>query len=184
MSFINPINLQGTDTYFSPESKAYFSGMEKYPDYSPEIRRFIYLFVLLIAQGVESASIGGDITVNTNLTRYGSPYVVTQDLTVADNAVLTIQPGVELHFHAGVAFQVKGSLQAKGNSRERIIFRKIPTNITVNVDDLNVTSPYNDGIRLRGGKNYRVGRLEIFLRGSWGTVCHDSFDIKDAQVNV
>lgn len=157
--------------------------MEKYPDYSPVIRKVISLLLLLVTQQVDTASLGGHITVNTNLTQDKSPYVVVQDVVVADNATLDIRPGVELYFHAGVAFQVKGSLQAKGNSREKIIFKKIPTNKTVNVDDLNVTSPYNDGIRLRGGKNYRVGRLEIFLRGSWGTVCHDSFDIKDAQVS-
>lgn len=166
-----------------PDSKTHPPGMEKYPDYSaPVLRRVISLLLLLVTQ-VDTASLGGHITINTNLTRDKSPYVVTQDVVVADNATLNISPGVELHFHAGVAFQVKGSLQAKGNSREKIIFKKIPTNKTINVDDLNVTSPYNDGIRLRGGKNYRVGRLEIFLRGSWGTVCHDSFDIKDAQVS-
>ena len=157
--------------------------MGKYPDYSPVIRRVISLLLLLVTRQVDSASLGGPITVNTNLTRDNSPYVVAQDFVVADNASLYIRPGVELHFHVGVAFQIKGSLQAKGSAREKIVFRKIPTNRTVNVDDLNVTSPYNDGIRLRGGKNYRVGLLEIFLRGSWGTVCDDAFDIKDAQVS-
>ena len=141
------------------------------------------MLLLLIARRLESASLGGDIKVNTNLTQDGSPYTIIQDLVVVENATLTIQPGVELHFQAGVALQVKGLLEAKGNWQSKIVFRKIPSNKTVNVDDLNVTSLYNDGIRLRGGKNYRTGRLEIFLRGKWGTVCHDSFDIKDAQVS-
>ncbi len=154
--------------------------------YSTVIRRIMYLLVplLLVIQYVESASLGGDITVDTTLTQNGSAYVVSQDLVVAENATLTIQPGVQLHFDVGVALQCKGSLQAKGNSRERIVFTKTPTNISVNVDDLNVTAPYyNDGIRLSGGKNYREGRLEILVRGRWGTVCPDSFDIKDAQVS-
>lgn len=141
------------------------------------------MLLLLIARRLESASLGGDIKVNTNLTQYGSPYTINQDLVVAENATLSIQSGVELHFQAGVALRVKGILEAKGNSRRKIVFGKISSNKTVNVDDLNITSPYNDGIRLRGGKNYRFGRLEIFVRGSWGTVCHDSFDIKDAQVS-
>ena len=51
-----------------------------------------------------------------------------------------------MHFHAGVAFQDKGLLQSKGDLQRKIIFREIPTNKTVNVDDLNVISPYNDGI--------------------------------------
>ena len=141
------------------------------------------MLLLLIARHSESASLGGDIKVYTNLTQDGSPYMINLDLAVAENATLTIQPGVELHFQAGIALQVKGLLEAKGNWQRKIVFRKIPSNKTMNVDDVNVTSLYNDGIRLRGGKNYRIGRLEIFLRGSWGTVCHDSFDMNDAQVS-
>ena len=154
-------------------------------NYSPVIRRIIdLLLLLLITQRVENTSIGGDITVDTTLTLNGSAYFVSQDLVVTENATLTIQPGVQLHFKAGVALQVKGSLQAKGNSNGRIVFSKIPTNNSVNVDDLNVTAPYNNrSIRLIGGKNYRVGRLEIFQRGQWGTVCDDRFDINDARVS-
>lgn len=142
------------------------------------------LLLLLVARRVAGASLGGDIKVNTKLTLNGSPFVVTQDVVVEDNATLTIEPGVELQLQAGVAFKIKGLVLAKGTSNKKVVFRKIPTNKTVNVDDLNVTSPYNDGIRLRGGQNYRVGRLEIFLRGSWGTVCDDWFDMKDAQVSL
>lgn len=153
-------------------------------NYSPALCRIIYLLLLLIVtQRVENTSIGGDITVDTTLSLNGSAYVVYQDLVIAGNATLTIEPGVQLHFKAGVALQVKGSLQANGNSNGRIVFSKIPTNGSVNVDELNVTAPYNNGSRLVGGKNYRVGRLEIFLRGQWGTVCHDSFDINDARVS-
>ena len=154
--------------------------------YLPVIRGIVVYFLLLpivTLQRVENASIGGDITVNTTLSLNGSAYVVSKDLVVAGNTTLTIEPGVTLHFKPGVALQVKGSLQAKGNSSSRIVFRKIPTNSSVNVDDLNVTARYNNGIRLAGGKNYRVGRLEIFLRGQWGTVCDDSFDINDARVS-
>ena len=153
-------------------------------NYSPMLRRTIYLLMfLIVTQRVENASIGGDITVDTTLPLNGSAYVVSQDLVVAENATLTIEPGVQLHFKPGVALQVKGSLQAKGNSNGRIVFSKIPTNSSVNLDDLNVTAPYNNGTRLVGGKNYKVGRLEIFQRGQWGTVCRDSFDINDARVS-
>ena len=153
-------------------------------NYSPVIRGIICLLLLLfVTKRAESASLGGDITVDTTLTLNGSAYLVSEDLAVAENTTLTIQPGVKLYFKAGVALQVRGSLQAKGNSHGRIVFSKIPTNTSINVDDLNVTDPYNNGTRLSGGKNYRIGRLEIFVRGQWGTVCRDSFDIKDAQVS-
>ena len=147
------------------------------------IRDVLPLLLLLAEQNsVEGSSIGGNITVNTNLTLHGSPYVVSRDIVVHENATLTLQPGVELHFYLGVSLHVKGSLQATGTSDREIVFRKIPSNISVNEDDVKVT--YNDGIRLSGGPNYRTGRLEIFLNERWGTVCDDGWDIRDTQVGM
>ena len=140
------------------------------------------LLLLIVTQLVENTSIGGDITVDTTLLLNGSAYVVSKDLVIAENATLTIEPGVKLLFKVGVGLEVKGSLQAKGNSNNRIIFRKLPTNSSVNLNDLSIAAPYNNGTRLVHGKDYRTGRLEIFQRGQWGTVCHDSFDINDARV--
>ena len=40
----------------------------------------------------------------------------------------------------------------------------------------------NPTIRLRGGQLPSEGRVEIFRGGAWGTVCHDGWDINDANV--
>lgn len=43
--------------------------------------------------------------------------------------------------------------------------------------------PSNGDLRLAGyGSTSLWGRLEIYLDGSWGTICDDMFTIKEAEV--
>ncbi|HEV7620086.1 MAG TPA: hypothetical protein VGO09_00055, partial [Flavisolibacter sp.] len=50
------------------------------------------------------------------------PYVILGKLTIADNAILTINNGCHIYFHADAPFIINGSLQVLGNDSSRVIF--------------------------------------------------------------
>jgi len=64
-----------------------------------------------------------NISIDTIWESDHSPYIVTTDVTVEQNATLTIQPETEIRFDGFVGLIIKGSLVADGtNSQKSIVF--------------------------------------------------------------
>ncbi|XP_048012181.1 scavenger receptor cysteine-rich type 1 protein M130-like [Megalobrama amblycephala] len=81
------------------------------------------------------------------------------------------------HSHECVTgFQCSGSEAHLGNCSS-------PQNLNCSsTQQLSITCLGHGSIRLVGSGGDCAGRLEVFHSGSWGTVCDDSWDIKDAHV--
>ena len=88
-----------------------------------------------------------------------SPYSVTSDLTVLDNATLTIEAGVTVKVSPGMSILVAGALKAHGTLEKPIIFTVKEPAISNNDSDLPV--------RLVDGEFRWEGRAEVLHKGSW-----------------
>jgi len=65
---------------------------------------------------------GGSITSPTTWAIGDSPVTVTDSLTIAEGATLTIEPGVEVRFSSGTALIVAGVLIADGSESDPVLF--------------------------------------------------------------
>jgi len=75
-----------------------------------------------------STDVGGPITTSRTWTLAGSPYIVNSSILIGGDATLTIQPGVEVRFNAGLGITVgsqqfgPGTLKAQGTAGAKIHF--------------------------------------------------------------
>ncbi|MEM2971866.1 MAG: right-handed parallel beta-helix repeat-containing protein [Candidatus Bathyarchaeia archaeon] len=72
--------------------------------------------------------VGGYISENTTWTLEESPYIFIDNVVVAPNITLTIEPGVAINFDFW-ALNVQGTLYARGNQTHRILFQSNETQI-------------------------------------------------------
>lgn len=97
-------------------------------------------------------TVGGAITTNTTWTTSGSPYVLTSHVTVKDNIVLTIEPGVVVKSQGGrIHLDVDAQLIANGTGANPIVF----------------TSYKDDAY---GGDTNSDGQTTLPNRGDWGGI--------------
>ncbi|MEM2972202.1 MAG: PKD domain-containing protein [Candidatus Bathyarchaeia archaeon] len=71
---------------------------------------------------VKATYVEGFITQDTVWTLVDSPFVVSNDLTILEDATLTIEPGVEVRFGGSFSITVEGRLVAEGLQHKPIKF--------------------------------------------------------------
>src|ERR1039457_5577917 len=91
--------------------------------------------LLLLMNGQPALAVGPTyvkdaVSVSTSWTKDNSPYVIQNDIVVSKGAVLSVDPGVEIHFTvpttgkvgSGPNLVIQGGLKAVGNSTTPISF--------------------------------------------------------------
>lgn len=92
----------------------------------PFLDRILGVFLLAMATllalpALAQTTVSGSIGANTRWNVAGAPYVVSGNVSVENNAVLTIDPGVTVFMGAGTSLTVMaGSIQAAGTFANRI----------------------------------------------------------------
>ncbi|XP_042893640.1 protein bark beetle-like [Penaeus japonicus] len=125
----------------------------------------VSVVTVLLVTTPSAEAFGGVIASNVVYDVSGSPYVITQDITIEDGGVLTIEPGVTVQFDPGVGMTVKGVLRAEGT----------PTNRIKLTSSFPPTAPLSDpGLRLVDGPTPLQGRLQIFYKDKWRSICSNS----------
>lgn len=126
--------------------------------------------------------VNGTLLGNQTFSPADSPYLVTSELVISQNATLIVEAGTEVLLVPKVGIRVYGSLLATGVDSQRITFRSIPCKETSFCNSTNPTDYYDPGIRLVNGTSYNNGRLELKRNGRWGTICDRYWDNRDTDV--
>jgi hypothetical protein len=66
--------------------------------------------------------VGQSIGVPTTWTKAGSPYIVTEDITIEEGSTLTIEQGATIYFSKNTQMRVAGNLVANGSSNQTIVW--------------------------------------------------------------
>ncbi|MFH0892565.1 MAG: right-handed parallel beta-helix repeat-containing protein, partial [Candidatus Falkowbacteria bacterium] len=85
----------------------------------------LFFVFLIFSSSPASASTvinGGYISTTTAWTLSDSPVIITGTVAVIADILLTIGPGVEVRFNSGANLMINGSLEARGNATNPVVF--------------------------------------------------------------
>lgn len=114
------------------------------------MKKILFLIIILLPlHNIAATNVSG--SVSGTWTMAGSPYLVTNAISVANGATLRIQPGVEVIFQGFFNFNIAGTLIAVGSQAAPITFKMNDT-----------TGWYND-LQMAGG--WRGIQFQSFAGG-------------------
>ncbi|XP_050428797.1 protein bark beetle isoform X2 [Adelges cooleyi] len=111
---------------------------------------------------------GGIVADQHRLTIDQSPYVILNNVIIEDTGRLIIDPGVTLKFTPKTGLTVKGSIVANGDAHNKIL---MTSSMDVEDTDDNSYSQSSLNIRLVDGPSTLAGRLQLFYKGAWRSIC-------------
>lgn len=146
---------------------------------------------------------GGIIIKNKNvtLTRQYNPIIITQDIVIKRNAKLVIEAGTELLLDKKVGIIVHGILEILGTPNDRVQLRllKSQQSSTINYRSHLQSSTFSSStgnrllqqhkfqqqmIRLVDGDLPSEGRVQIYHKDRWHSLCTNSKNLTSADINV
>ncbi|KAL9982165.1 hypothetical protein ACROYT_G010976 [Oculina patagonica] len=119
--------------------------------------------------------LGGRISSHLRLKSSFTPYTVISDLIILPQALMTIEPGVEVQFGPGVSMLILGSLFVRGTVNHPVKFSLLKKTRRQNLMS----------VRLTGGKYPWLGRVEMLYNETWAPVCFNesgAWGINNARV--
>ena len=123
--------------------------------------------VIVPENGFDVTVVEGTIENSTTWTRNDSPYSLPDGLTIAPDAVLTIERGVQVGIGAGQDIRVEGGLTVLGSMQDSVRFvRNDPAQRWGSINIVDPTDPVTFNYASIDGGNYLIqsngGSLEVF----------------------
>jgi hypothetical protein len=87
----------------------------------------LWLLLARVALPLHATDVGGTITSNTAWILAGSPYAVTNNITVPTNVTLMIEPGVVVRLGSNLAIEAQagGAIEVAGTAAQPVLFRSL-----------------------------------------------------------
>lgn len=127
-------------------------------------------FVRLSAHGQNAVRLRGLKIVSDTVLSARLPYIIFDSLSVANNATLTLSPGISLYFHSGAVLDVAGKLIAQGTPDSMILMRgdRLDKMLTTPPVSYDLLAAQWGGIRFRSGSYDNVLSYCDIHGGSFG----------------